>query len=120
MSSQSYQWFPNNEDLLASEDGDLFIVHADGTREQVTKTGSNEEDPKLSQDGKRVIYRSKSNLFSIDLASKQVRQLTTDGTATLLNGQLDWVYPEELELHTATWWSPDSKRIAYLQFDVCL
>jgi dipeptidyl-peptidase 4 len=118
VSSQSYQWFPNNKDLLASEDGDLFIVHADGTREQVTKTGSHEEDPKLSPDGKRVLYRSKSNLYSIDLASKQVRQLTTDGTATLLNGQLDWVYPEELELHTATWWSPDSKRIAYLQFDV--
>ena len=50
--------------------------------------------------------------------TRQIHQLTTDGTATLLNGQLDWVYPEELELHTATWWSPDSKRIAYLQFDV--
>ncbi len=118
VSSQSYQWFPNSKDLLASEDGDLFIVHADGAREQITKTGSNEEDPKLSPDGKCVLYRSKSNLYSIDLATNQVRQLTTDGTATLLNGQLDWVYPEELELHTATWWSPDSKRIAYLQFDV--
>lgn len=118
VSAQSYQWFPNNKDLLASEDGDLFIVHPDGAREQITKTGSSEEDPKLSPDGKRVLYRSKSNLYSIDLATKQIRQLTTDGTGTLLNGQLDWVYPEELELHTATWWSPDSKRVAYLQFDV--
>ena len=27
------------------------------------------------------------------------------------------MYPEELDLGTAYWWSPDSKRIAYLQFD---
>jgi dipeptidyl-peptidase 4 len=36
----------------------------------------------------------------------------------LWNGMLDWVYPEELDLGTAYWWSPDSKSIAYLQFDV--
>ena len=54
----------------------------------------------------------------MDLATKQIRQLTTDGSETLLNGQLDWVYPEELEIHTATWWAPDSNQIAYLQFDV--
>ncbi len=118
VSSQSYQWFPNGKDLLAAEDGDLFIVHTDGTREQITKSGADEEDPKLSPDGKHVLYRSKSNLYTLDLATKQVRQLTNDGNETLLNGQLDWVYPEELEIHTATWWAPDSRRIAYLQFDV--
>ena len=45
-------------------------------------------------------------------------RLTADGSPTLLNGELDWVYPEELDLSTAYWWSPDSKRIAYLQFDI--
>ncbi|MGH9692877.1 MAG: DPP IV N-terminal domain-containing protein, partial [Bryobacteraceae bacterium] len=118
VSSQSYQWFPNGKDLLAAEGGDLFIVDANGRRERITKTGENEEDPKLAPDGKRVLYRSKSNLYVIDLATKQIRQLTRNGTEALLNGQLDWVYPEELELHTATWWAPDSKQIAYLQFDV--
>ena len=56
--------------------------------------------------------------LSIVKKTKHVRQLTFNGTTTLLNGQLDWVYPEELDLGTATWWSPDSTRIAYLQFDV--
>ena len=36
----------------------------------------------------------------------------------LRNAGLDWVYPEELDLGTAYWWSPDSLSIAYLQFDV--
>ena len=31
---------------------------------------------------------------------------------------LDWVYPEELDLGTAYWWSPDSSQIAYMQFDI--
>jgi dipeptidyl-peptidase-4 len=116
--SESLQWFPDGKEMLAAEGGDLFIVRANGKPEQITKTEVNEEDPKLSPDGKQVLYRWKSNLYVIDLKTRQPRQLTTDGTPTLLNGQLDWVYPEELEIHTATWWSPDSKRIAYFQFDV--
>jgi dipeptidyl-peptidase-4 len=115
--AESFQWFPNGKDLLVAAGGDLFVVHANGKHQQITKTGIVEEDPKLSPDGKRVLYRWRSNLYVIDLAAKRTRQLTTDGTPTLLNGQLDWVYPEELEIHTATWWSPDSRRIAYFQFD---
>ena len=118
VSSDSYQWFPNGKDMLVSAKGDLFIVHRDGKFEQITKTDIDEEDPKLSPDGKRVLYRWKSNLYVFDLNTKQVKQLTSDGTPTLLNGKLDWVYPEELDLGTAVWWSPDSKQIAYFQFNV--
>lgn len=118
VTTASYQWFPNSRDLLAAVNGDLFVVHENGKFDQVTKTDIDEEDPRLSPDGKLVLYRSKSNLYTLDLKSKTTRQLTHDGTPTLLNGQLDWVYPEELDLGTATWWSPDSKHIAYLQFDV--
>jgi dipeptidyl-peptidase 4 len=118
VSSASYQWFPDSQALLAAAGGDLFLVHPNGQFDQITKTEIDEEDPKLSPDGKLVLYRSNSNLYLIDLATKRTRQLTSDGTATLLNGQLDWVYPEELDIHTATWWSPDSTQIAYLQFDV--
>jgi dipeptidyl-peptidase-4 len=118
VASESYQWFPNSKDLLAAVKGDLFIVHPNGKHDQITKTDINEEDPKLSPDGKQILYRWKSNLYVIGLATKRVRQLTTDGTPTLMNGELDWVYPEELEIETATWWSPDSKQIAYMQFNV--
>ncbi len=52
------------------------------------------------------------------MKSRAITRLTNDGSGTLLNGEPDWVYPEELELETAHWWSPDSRSIAYLQFDI--
>ena len=118
VSTDSYQWFPNSKDLLAAVEGDLFVVHPNGKFDQITKTAIDEEDPRLSPDGKSVLYRWKANLYVLDLRTKAIRQVTHDGTPTLLNGQLDWVYPEELNLGVATWWSPDSKHIAYLQFDI--
>jgi dipeptidyl-peptidase 4 len=118
VSSDSYQWFPNNEDLLASVEADIFVIHPNGNYDQITATEIDEEDPKLSPNGRQVLYRTSSNLYVMDLATKKSHQLTSDGTATLLNGELDWVYPEELDLGTATWWSPDSKQIAYMQFNV--
>jgi dipeptidyl-peptidase 4 len=116
--SESYSWFPDNQSMLAALGGDLFMVHADGKYDQLTHTAQQEEDPKLSPDGRKVLYRANDNLYVLDLATRKIRQLTIDGTPTLLNGELDWVYPEELDLHTASWWSPDSKHVAYMQFDV--
>ena len=53
--------------------------------------------PALSPDGRQVLYRKEANLYVFDLATRNTVPLTTDGGATTLNGQLDWVYPEELD-----------------------
>ena len=84
----------------------------------MTQTPEPERDPKLSPDNRFVSFRRGPDLYTIDVASKAVTRLTTSGSDTLLNGQADWVYPEELDLDTAHWWSPDSRSIAYLQFDI--
>lgn len=118
VNSNSFQWSENNKDMLAAVEGDLFLVHPNGKSTQLTHTDEEEEDPKLSPDGTHILYRSKSNLYLLNISKKKVTALTKDGTETLLNGQLDWVYPEELDLSTASWWSPDSKKIAFMQFDV--
>lgn len=113
------QWFADNKRLLVSAGGDLFVVDiSNGSFEQLTKTAEAERDPKLSPDNKYLSFRRGPNLYTLDLASKKATQLTTNGSDTLLNGELDWVYPEELDLSTAHWWSPDSRSIAYLQFDI--
>ncbi|MEP7365666.1 MAG: S9 family peptidase, partial [Acidobacteriota bacterium] len=116
---KALQWSADGARLLLKVKGDLFLVDAaTGESRQLTKTREEEMDPKLSPDGKRVAYRLARNLFVQDVETGKQTRVTTDGSNTRLNGELDWVYPEELDLGTAFWWSPDSKRIAYLQFDV--
>lgn len=58
-----------------------------------------------------------NDLYLADAETGQEKRLTTDGGPDLMNGRTDWVYPEEFRQHTAFWWSPDGRRIAYLQFD---
>src|SRR5580704_2120793 len=119
VSEDSLQWSDSGKELLLSVRGDLFLFTLDsGKWDQLTATPEPEHDPKLSPDGARVAFRRGHDLYTLDIASHELFRLTDDGTATLLNGELDWVYPEELDLSTAYWWSPDSKRIAYMQFDI--
>jgi dipeptidyl-peptidase-4 len=111
------QW--SSGEVLYSTGGDVFLIQVDtGKWTQLTKTAVAERDPKLSPDGKLVAFRRDWDLYTLDIASKRETRLTTGGSDTLRNGGLDWVYPEELDLGTAYWWSPDSKSIVYLQFDI--
>ena len=118
VSETDLQWSPSGKQLLVTAGGDLFLVSFEsGKWDQLTATPVAERDAKLSPDGTRVAFRREHDLYSLEIASRKVTRLTNDGSPTLLNGELDWVYPEELNLGTAFWWSPDSKHIAYLQFD---
>jgi dipeptidyl-peptidase-4 len=53
----------------------------------------------------------------VDVADGRERAVTQGGTEALRKGELDWVYPEELDCKTAYWWAPDSTAIAYLEMD---
>jgi dipeptidyl-peptidase-4 len=72
---------------------------------------------KFSPDRTRVAYVRANNLYVQDLRDLRVTALTTDGSATLINGTSDWVNEEELGLRDAFRWSPDGTAIAFWQFD---
>jgi dipeptidyl-peptidase 4 len=74
-------------------------------------------DPKISPDGRHVSFVRDHNLWLVGVADGKERPVTQGGTEEIRKGELDWVYPEELELKTAYWWSPDSSAIAYLEMD---
>jgi dipeptidyl-peptidase-4 len=74
----------------------------------------------FSPDGRLVAFVRDNNIFVVDVATARERQLTTDGSAKVLNGVLDWVYEEEIYGRgekRSYWWSPNSSRIAFLQLD---
>jgi dipeptidyl-peptidase-4 len=67
---------------------------------------------------RRAIYRDR-NIFIEDRIGRNVRQLTTDGSADerIKYGTASWVYGEELDQTSAMWWSPDGSKLAYYRFD---
>jgi dipeptidyl-peptidase-4 len=102
--------------------GDLWAVDvADKTSRRLTQTPAVEENPTLSPDGAQLAYTRDGNLFTYDLAARLERQITSDGSATIRNGYASWVYYEEIlgrgTNYRAFWWSPDSRRLAFLRFD---
>ncbi len=129
---QHYSWSPKNDALLFFSEGDLLWFDlktqtakrlagshsATPAEEKSRKTGlAKITDPKISPDGNWVSFVRNYDLWIVDVVTGQETQLTTEGREELMNAQLDWVYPEELEIRTAYWWAPDSSRIAYLQMD---
>jgi dipeptidyl-peptidase-4 len=72
---------------------------------------------KLSPDGTRAAYVRDNNLYVEEVATGSVHQLTSDGSPNIINGTSDWVYEEEFGLREGYSWSPDSRKIAYFQFD---
>ncbi|MCU0247167.1 MAG: DPP IV N-terminal domain-containing protein, partial [Bryobacter sp.] len=118
VSERPVQWAPDGKHLLVLAKGDLFWVEVDTKKwTQLTATPEAEADPKIAPDGRSVSFRRGHDLYALDITKKKARRLTSDGAENRLNAELDWVYPEELDLGTAHWWSPDATRIAYLQFD---
>ena len=100
--------------------GDYWVYNiADNSFSQVGETlpESSLMFAKFSPDGSKVAYVSKHNLYSEDIATHAITQLTFDGTDKLINGTFDWVYEEEFGCRDGFRWSADSKQIAYWQID---
>ncbi len=100
--------------------GDYWVY--DVAAKKLTQLGKGKSESslmfaKLSPDGTKAAYVSGHNLYVEDLASGEIKSLTTDGTDRLINGTFDWAYEEEFDCRDGFRWSPDSKTIAYWQID---
>lgn len=102
------------------KDNDLYHK-TDAGETRLTNNKNVEKNPTLSPDGNYVAFTRNNNLFSIHLSDNKETQLTFDGTDVILNGYASWVYYEEIlgrpTRYRSFWWSPDSKRIAYMHMD---
>ena len=115
------QWNEAGTALLVNAEKDLWLYEI-GAKEARRLTGDEAEEdvPAFSPDGSKVAYVKGNDLFFVDVATAKATRLTSDGSAAVLNGKLDWVYEEELAGRNggrAYEWAPDSSAIAYLRLD---
>jgi dipeptidyl-peptidase-4 len=114
-----YQWAPDSKELLFDALGQLWLYDlAGGKGRQLTRSDEPSSDPKFSPDGRYVSYLRAHDLYVRPVAADANElRLTHGGNASLLNGEVDWLYSEELDVRSNYFWSPDSRDLLYLQTD---
>ena len=125
---QNYELSENEDKMLCITDMESIYRHSYHATYYVydfkTKTLqplSNNGKQRLatfSPDATKVAFMRDNNLFVKDLASGTEKQFTNDGLYNhIINGAPDWVYEEEFSFSQGFYWSPDSKKIAFMKFD---
>jgi dipeptidyl-peptidase-4 len=114
----AYLWAPDSKHLIFDSQGQLWLYDL-GTETAVQFTSASDPsgDPKFSPDSTQVAYVRKHNLYVRPANGKDEKALTKDAGENLFNGDIDWVYAEELGVRSNYFWSPDSKQIVFLHMD---
>jgi dipeptidyl-peptidase-4 len=128
----AYTWSPDSKHLLFDSQGLLWYYSLDtGTAVQLTSSPDPSEDAKFSPDGKRLAYVRKHNLYVHPVSGEEGerplareekekdkdRDKNREREGNILNGEVDWVYAEELTVRSNFFWSPEGKEIIFLQMD---
>lgn len=76
--SGSMQFDPNKQKGLVIQNGDLFLIDLkSGKSQQLTAIEERKSGAKFSFDGQKVLFTMSDNLYSISLADRSIRQLTS-------------------------------------------
>ncbi len=116
-----------NDPVISSSGKSVTVRGSDlyyrnnGVETRLTNDKDEEKNPTFSPDSNYVGYTKNNDLYTYNLTTNKETRLTNDGNATTLNGYASWVYYEEIfgraTRYRAFWWSPDSKKLAYMHFD---
>lgn len=113
-----YQPGPLGRRLLVPLAGALHLHDLESRATQtLAPSGDAVIDPKFSPDGGWVAYVRNGDLYAIELAGREEKRLTTRPGDEVSNGLAEFIAQEEMDRDTGYWWSPDSRRIAFLQVD---
>ena len=119
----TYLWAPDSSHLLFDSNGRLWLFDLhNGTGVEVGFTGAAAgDDPKFSPNGNYISFVRDHGLSVLRLKEPITPPTVVapapnpDTHQVILNGEVDWVYEEELDVRSNYFWSPDSNRLAYLQ-----
>lgn len=118
LSLRGFVFSPDGNSVLLRGDKQLAMVSLKSRAVQPLKTEGGLYLT-FSPDGSRLGFVREHDLYVYDLTSAREIRVTEDGSPTLFNGVLDWVYEEELSDRNgkAFSFSPDGRAILWLRTD---
>jgi len=131
LSVDDYAWSEDGSKLLVytnaervwreDDRGDYWLLDLDSG--ELWQLGGEGAEPssmlfaKISPDGGKVGYVRDNDIYVQDLVSRDIVRVTSRPSDSIINGRFSWAYEEEFQIRDGFRWSPDSRRIAYWQFD---
>jgi dipeptidyl-peptidase-4 len=116
----SAQWSPQGDTMLLSGATALWLLDvATGTLNSLA-AGSPTDAPAFLPSGTSVSFVRGNDLYTARISDGHVARFTFDGSDTIYNGTLDWVYNEEIATRTAQpaySWSPDGRWLLLMRTD---
>lgn len=113
----SYHWAQDSSGIYYQSGEQLYFFRlADRRVTQLTRETGEKSYPELSPDGKWIAYVNDGDVRYAELSGGAGAAVAQHAPG-VLNGMLDWVYAEELDLRSAYSWSDDSRYLAFMQFD---
>jgi dipeptidyl-peptidase 4 len=103
--------------LIVPLSGRLFLVERAGGGFRELPTPGTSIDPQISPDGKRVALVHDGDLYVVDAEGGAPRRLTHRASSAVEYGVAEFVAQEEMNRFRGTWWSPDSRFLAYQKTD---
>ncbi len=114
---KSYRWSPKSDAILFLSHDQIYLYSLFSRKiTQITHQAGSKRNPQLAPDGRWISYLTHGTLHYATVRGGPIHRVAAP-RKDILNGELDWVYTEELGLRSAYSWSPDSRYIAFLQFD---
>ena len=112
---------PDNKSIVFLRNDGLFYYSKDNKSLRKLIDSGNAVNISFSPDCSKIAYTKNGDLYVYDLIAFREIRLTFDASDTIYNGYSSWVYMEEIfgrsSRYAAFWWSPDSRKLAYLRTD---
>ncbi|KEK27236.1 S9 family peptidase [Shewanella xiamenensis] len=113
-----YFWADDSKALLIPASGNLYYFSlADNSVSQLPIGKGFATDARLSPKGNFVSFVRDQNLYVLNLATKKLEAMTTDGGGAIKNAMAEFVAQEEMDRMTGYWWAPDESAIAFTRID---